>query len=169
MRLAVTDACIFIDLYNLALLDQFFSLKLEIHTTIDVINEMYPAQKLSLDRFVIEKKLIVHIITENDKLIIRRHPYSRALSEADKSALHVSGTLNACILSSDNLVRKTARKYGIDCHGILWIFDQLIESGILREKEPAIRLNSLSLNNKMFQSDLKLQEEIKKRIDKWNP
>lgn len=36
MKLAITDACIFIDLYDLQLTAQFFNLDIEIHTS-----EMY--------------------------------------------------------------------------------------------------------------------------------
>ena len=41
MKLAVTDACIFIDLIELDLVSAFFQLHMELHTTVDVINELY--------------------------------------------------------------------------------------------------------------------------------
>ena len=42
MKIAVTDACIFIDLIELDLVQPFFQLRVELHTTIDVINELFP-------------------------------------------------------------------------------------------------------------------------------
>jgi hypothetical protein len=45
MKIAVTDACIFIDLYDLQLTAQFFSLNIEVHTSIDVIKELYENQQ----------------------------------------------------------------------------------------------------------------------------
>ncbi len=45
MKLAITDACIFIDLIELRLTSEFFKLPIEIHTSLDVYNELYPEQK----------------------------------------------------------------------------------------------------------------------------
>lgn len=45
MRIAVTDACIFIDLIELDLISDFFQLELELHTTVDVMNELFQEQK----------------------------------------------------------------------------------------------------------------------------
>ena len=45
MDIAVTDACIFIDLFELGLTEIFFQLELNIHTSVDVYNEMYESQK----------------------------------------------------------------------------------------------------------------------------
>ncbi len=42
MRLAVTDACIFIDLIELHITSEFFALPIEFHTSLDVFNELYP-------------------------------------------------------------------------------------------------------------------------------
>ena len=41
LRIAVTDACIFIDLYDLGLVNAFFQLEIEIHTTTSVYFELY--------------------------------------------------------------------------------------------------------------------------------
>lgn len=45
MRVAVTDACIFIDLIELDIIGNFFQLDIELHTTVAVMNELYPEQK----------------------------------------------------------------------------------------------------------------------------
>lgn len=42
MKIAVTDACIFIDIIELGLSGHFFNLPFKIHTTLDVLNELYP-------------------------------------------------------------------------------------------------------------------------------
>lgn len=43
VKIAVTDANIFIDLYDLGFTNSFFNLELEIHTTSAVLYELYPA------------------------------------------------------------------------------------------------------------------------------
>ncbi len=45
MKIAVTDACIFIDLIELDLISDFFQLDLPLHTTVEVINELFQEQK----------------------------------------------------------------------------------------------------------------------------
>ena len=40
IKIAVTDACIFIDLYDLGLVASFFNLEIEIHTTSSVYSEL---------------------------------------------------------------------------------------------------------------------------------
>ncbi len=48
IKIAVTDANIFIDLYNLGLTNLFFNLELEIHTTAAVLYELYATQQNAL-------------------------------------------------------------------------------------------------------------------------
>ena len=62
MKIAITDACIFIDLYDLNLTTSFFSLNLEIHTSLDVFNELYEAQKEILQKSALIEKLLIHNI-----------------------------------------------------------------------------------------------------------
>ena len=45
MKLVVTDACIFIDVIELQLEPEFFGLEWEIHTTVDVIKELFQQQQ----------------------------------------------------------------------------------------------------------------------------
>ena len=49
MKIAVTDACFFIDLYELQLTTAFFALTLDIHTSTDVFNELVSEMKKRLE------------------------------------------------------------------------------------------------------------------------
>ena len=53
MKIAVTDACIFIDLIELKIISDFFSLDIELH-------ELYPEQQEILIAYESGKKLIIH-------------------------------------------------------------------------------------------------------------
>ncbi len=66
MKLAVTDACIFIDLIELRLTSEFFKLPIEIHTSLDVYNELYPEQKEILKAYNSVGKLKIHNLTSPD-------------------------------------------------------------------------------------------------------
>src|SRR3569623_1599148 len=101
MRLAITDACIFIDLYYLQLTALFFSLDMEIHTSVDVLNELYENQLQVLSAFQSVGRLTAHNITETEKKKIISIAYPKSLSESDKTVLYLASKLNAIVLSSD--------------------------------------------------------------------
>jgi rRNA-processing protein FCF1 len=168
MKLAIADACIFIDLYDLELTNQFFSLELEFHTSLDVVKELYIHQQQLLSAFQSVGKLIVHNIKAEDKNEIIKINYPKSLSESDKSVLFLASKLNAIVISSDKTVRNTANKNAIDYHGMLWIFDQFVDQKILTKSEASLKLKSLINSNIVFQNNKILVNEINYRLSRWN-
>ena len=167
MRIAITDACIFIDLYDLQLTAPFFCLELEIHTSVDVLNELYENQKQMLSAFQSVGKLTAHNTTEQEKIKILSIPYPRALSESDKTVLYLALKLNAMVLSSDKVVRNTAKKNAIPFHGMIWIFDQLVNAGLISKHEASSKLKQLITTNLVYQNNKELVEEMQKRLTNW--
>jgi hypothetical protein len=78
MKLAVTDACIFIDIYELDLTIGLFSLPIEIHTTSDIFRELYPEQQKQLLTFQENKKFHIHHLLANDRQIILKPNIQKA-------------------------------------------------------------------------------------------
>jgi len=167
MKIAVTDACIFIDLHDLDLVASFFNLEIEIHTTTAVYFELYPEQQLVLKAYQSVGRLKIHNLQEKDFIEIHSEKYPRSLSETDKSVLHIANKLNACVLSSDKVLRNCAKNKGIEYHGMLWIFDQLVESTELRKKEAGDKLRQLLQTNFVFRNNQQLVLEIEKRLNTW--
>lgn len=167
-KIAVTDACIFIDLYDLSLMASFFKLKIEIHTTSYVYFELYAEQQQVLKAYQSVNKLVVHNLHEEDFLQIYSELYPKSLSETDKSVLHIANKLNACVLSSDKIVRSYAKNKGIEYHGMIWIFDKLVETDLLTAKDAFIKLKQLVATNFIFQNNRPLAEEIQKRLQRWS-
>lgn len=167
LKIAVTDACIFIDLYDLGLVNAFFQLELEIHTTTSVYFELYSEQQQILKAYQSVGRLILHNLKEEDFLQIQSESYPRSLSETDKSVLHVANKLNACVLSSDKTVRNCAKNKDIEYHGMIWIFDKLVEAALLSKKQMVIKLEELVANNFIFQNNKALVAEIEKRLKLW--
>jgi len=168
LRLAVTDACIFIDLYDLDLVNAFFQLEIEIHTTTSVYFELYSEQQQILKAYQSIDRLIIHNLKEEDFLQIQSEPYPKSLSETDKSVLYLANKLGACVLSSDKTVRNFAKNKDIEYHGMIWIFDMLVELNILTKKEAANKLKQLVDTNFIFQNNKPLVDEIQKRFKLWN-
>lgn len=167
IKIAVTDACIFIDLYDLGLVTSFFNLELEIHTTSAVYFELYDEQQQVLKAYQSVERLIVHNLKEEDFIQIHSEPYPKSLSETDRSVLHVANKLNACVLSSDKTVRNCAKNKDIEYHGMIWIFDNLVEANILTKKDAANKLKQLVATNFIFQNNKPLVDEIQKRLKLW--
>ncbi len=158
LKVAVTDANIFIDLYDLGLIKSFFNLDLEIHTTSAVLFELYSEQQEVLKAYQSVGKLEVHNLQEKDFIEIYNENYPKSLSEADKSVLHVANKINACVLSSDKTLRNYAKNKSIEYHGMLWIFDKFVETTALTPKEAKIKLNQLVNFNFLFRNNQKLVE-----------
>lgn len=167
LKLVITDACIFIDLYELDLVNLFFDLEIEVHTTSAVMHELYGDQHQVLKAYQSVQRLTVHNLQEADFIEIYNTVYPRALSEADKSVLHVAAKINACVLSSDKAVRNCAKNKSIDYHGMLWIFDRLVELQLLLPKQAVARLQQLVASNFIYQNNRPLVNEINRRLKEW--
>ena len=89
MKIAITDACIFIDLIELQLSSQFFGLKNEIHTSLDVYNELYPEQQELLKAYQSIGTLVVHKMQSQS--------FPRSLSEIDKTVIFLAAKTNALL------------------------------------------------------------------------
>jgi predicted nucleic acid-binding protein len=168
MNIAVTDACIFIDIHNLKLTPSFFSLPLEIHSTVDVLNELYDEHKQFLQAFVSVGKLILHSLSEKDRQVVSAGNFPSGLSEADKSAIYIAANMNAILLSTDKLVRQYAKRENIECHGMLWIFETLVDSDVLPAAHAAEKMTELISSNMMYQNNRELLEMAEKLVAKWN-
>jgi hypothetical protein len=167
MIIAVTDACIFIDILELEISSNFFLLAIEIHTTQEVWNELDTDQKQTLKSFLSAGKLTIHILEPEDLERISLINYPKALSPPDKSVLYIAEKLEATLLSSDGVIRKYAKKEKITTHGLFWVFDELVIQQLLSKEEACRLLNQLFETNLMYKNNNKLWKEAEKRLDQW--
>lgn len=167
MRIAITDACIFIDIYELHLTTEFFSLDLEIHTSFDVYAEVHEHQKELLKAFQALGKFTIHKISQEDRLEIIKSSYPKSLSDNDKTVLYLAEKLEAMVISSDKRVRHSAKNKTIEYHGMLWIFDRLIEKGAITATDATLKLRKLINSNMVYQNNAELVAEMDKRLKLW--
>lgn len=168
IKIAVTDANIFIDLHELELTHSFFQLGFEFHTSTAVLYELNVEQQQMLMAFQTKGRLVVYNLKEEDFLEIYVANYPKSLSPTDQSVLHLANKLNACVLSSDRTLRNCANNKFIECHGMLWIFDRLVETSVLTQSQAAVKLQELIRINFTFSNNPKLLCEIQKRMVSWN-
>jgi hypothetical protein len=161
MRIAVTDASIFIDLYELGGLGWLKTLGFEVHTTDLVLNELSGVQ-LAVVELVVD---VIQKITFEDMAILQNPDLPKGLSTTDHSLIWYHERLGervVILFSSDNLIRKWASKRSIEVHGIFWIFDQMVSASYLHHHEACTLLEKLMLVNAWLP-----QSECKNRLEAW--
>ena len=167
MKIVVTDACIFIDVIELQLTAKFFGLELDIHTTRDVFDELFQEQQQILEAYQENNRLTVHILAPEEKIELLSEEFPKALSPEDRSVVFIAKKLDAVLLSSDKPVRNLAKKLSIEYHGMIWIFDQLVEQGHLSGQEASAKIAFMVSSNLIYRNNHEMQAEVEKRIKTW--
>lgn len=142
-------------------------LDIEVHTSVDVISELYPEQQAIFHAFQQAGKLIVHNISGDDRLAIQQRGFPKSLSASDQTVLFLALALEALVLSSDRVVRQYAKKSAIEYHGMIWIFDQMVEMALLPGSIACMKLEALIQQNRTYQNNIEMTVELEKRIRKW--
>ncbi len=164
MAIAVNDANIFIDLIEIKLIDSFFELKLDLHTTNLVLSELDFEQQLIIKKHITKKRLTVKILNEEELLILKaKEITSSKLSKQDISVYAYAKDLEAIILTSDRRLRIEAKSKGFEVHGILWVFESMMIEKLIKPKKAIEKLTELMGINTWLPKD-----ECRKRIEKWS-
>jgi len=151
MKLAVTDANIFIDLIHLDLVESFFSLNYEFHTSYEIYEELKEIQKTVINPFKIKNQLLIQtptLIKAEDLKI----PTSK-LSSSDVSAILLALQLSSKILSGDRMLKKVAEENNIEVHGILWVIEAIMNAKIISKDTACQKAELLMKVNKRLPTD----------------
>lgn len=161
MKIAITDANIFIDLIHIELQDELFAADLEIHTTISVFDELNDKQQKVLSEHIGQKQLRVHSTEPTN--IPKEIQENRGLSPSDKSVFSLAIGLSAFILTGDGLLRKVSVAQKIEVHGIIWLLDRFLDMKLITKKKALSQLKQLVVYNKRLPT-----EDCEKRISDWS-
>lgn len=162
----VNDTNIFIDLCSIDLLDEFFALSFDIHTTDFVVSELImPEQQTKIIAFYESKRLYVKKYTAKEiaKVVSFQMECDNNVSIVDCSVCLYAKQNNYRLITGDNKLRRLAITSGAAVSGILYVFDQLVEQGIITPQEGYEKLKNLSEINNRLPS-----KEIDKRLKLWN-
>ncbi len=162
MRLIVQDANVIFDLIDCNIFELFFRLELEVITTSLVLNEIDRPSQLKACQAVIDKQLL-HIVDINTMDYLRLQALNLpGLSVPDRSVLDLAEHRGASLLTGDGKLRRTAKSLDVDVRGILWVFDQLVETELLSYSEAHTKLVELQQRNPRLP-----QLEINQRLADW--
>lgn len=167
MKLAVIDACIFVEIDELMLIKEFFDLVLETHTSKEVINELNAGRKKKYEDYSIQGKLIIHTLTGDELIKIYTSYNERNLSGSNKTVLFLANKFSAPILSTCRLMRNNSRVQEIREHGTFWALDQMYKLGLI-DKTTAIKKITALVNNKsIYQNNFQIVTDMKNKITGW--
>ncbi len=128
MRVLVSDTSVLIDLERGDLLEAAFSLRYQF-----VVPDVLFHRELTgeLGHRLTGLGLVVAELpgAEIEKALFyrRSHP---ALSVTDAFALVLAGERGWTLLTGDAVLRRVAERNGVDCHGLLWLLDELESAGV---------------------------------------
>jgi len=162
MKLAVTDANIFIDLIKLQMLALLFNIDMEIHTTKEIVDQLNDDQLLHLTKFIDSQDLRVHYLSALQLKEVIDLAAPRALELADKSVAWLSLQLAATVLTGDGPLRKFCQTMHLEVRGIIWLFDAIVEKGLVNPLSAAEKMESLLGFNSRLPKD-----ECSHRIQQW--
>jgi len=131
MRIVVCDANIFIDLLQADLLPAYLNLGYENHAPPGVVEEVKEKNCQMLIDAVETEQISIPIIKNLNEISKLKNKYS-SLSFQDCTCLFLAIELNAMLLTGEKLLRKVAKgKYGLEVHGTLFIFDELLKDKLI--------------------------------------
>jgi len=142
LKVAVKDACLLIDLELMGIMDLWVHLGVETLTTSDVVDELrdqHPGILAYIEAGNIE------VVQYDTRVIYPRYAELTAygLSLPDVSVLHLAEERNAQLLTCDGPLRQFAKGRRIECHGSIWVLDQLFIAGLLQGGIAAAKLEYL--------------------------
>ena len=126
MKFIISDTCIFIDLLEIGLINEFFELPFEFYTTDFVVNEIkHTVQSQIIKEFITFKKLrVLHAAPDELHEIVQISGDHPKLSLSDCSVFYFGKKNSLTVLTNDKALRKISKE--IEVHGILWILDCLL-------------------------------------------
>jgi predicted nucleic acid-binding protein len=161
--IAIQDANILIDLFNIGLFDHCLSLQYQFTSTNIILAELHEEQAALIQPHINSGKfIIIEIDADSLMAIIDAAKEEPGLSEQDWSALYYAQQLDALLLTGDKRLRNLAKQKGITVCGALWVLDQLVETSNLTENEACEFLQQLILKNKRLPA-----EECEQRLKLW--
>lgn len=166
-KIVVNDTNVFIDLYEVGLLEEFFSLPWEVHTTNFVMLELLKeGQHDTIAKYKADKRLNVPVF-EAEELMEIGNLYQQNLNKinlsfTDCSVWYYAKVNKYILLTGDRKLRTVSVFDGVDVHGVVYVFDNLVELEIISRQIAIEKLQQLyAINNRLP------KEEIDKRINKW--
>ena len=159
MEIVISDTNIFIDLWNIGLLERFCELPLSIHTTDFIIGELKTqGVKDAIAQLHQKGKITIKTFKSNEYAEIMSK--NKNLSFQDCTVLYYALNGDYKLLTGDRNLRVIAERHGLQVSGIIYVMDELLHHDIISKEEYTIKLKALLESNHRLPT-----KEIMKRIE----
>lgn len=137
------------------MLDDFFKLPLQAHTTLQVIGEVEDEhQKVAVNVHVTEGRIKVDGAGDYDVIAVIMADCP-GLSFADGSVLELAERMQGVILSADGSLRKIGQKKNLTVRGTLWVIEELCSKNIISTQVAVSKLEMYpKINNRVPKLDI---------------
>lgn len=130
-----SDTNIWIDFQEVGHLDHPFRLEFQYYISHNAYNdELLKSEELREE--LLSKGLRLAEVTEEEFLqaMIYAGMYRR-LSFYDRIALAIAKSRKWVLLTGDKFLREAAQRESVECHGVIWIYDELKDAKLLSAEE----------------------------------
>lgn len=143
MKVAVKDATVFIDMELMGILDVWFSLGYQTITSSFIVDEISEGQHKRILAHIDSGRISAITLETEDIIELYDKLAVSGISLADTSVLHLAIEHEALLLTGDGALRNQAKLHGLECHGSIWILDQLVKHKQIPGKVAARKLDKL--------------------------
>ena len=162
MKSAVCDANILIDLLQADLLPAFINLGYKNHAPPGVIDEIKEDRSYVLKDAIETEQILVPVLKDLTEIIKFTKKY-QPLSFQDCSCLYLAIETKSMLLTGEKLLRIIAESdFGLEVHGSLFIFDELIKKRLITVRMAHEKLKRLISSGTYLPFD-----EYKNRLRSW--
>jgi len=165
MEIVVNDTNIFIDLFQIGFLDEFFRLPFEVHTLDFVVNELKDENQRSAVKKFIDSGALTLKKTNPEELVEILNLQNSTpgnLSTIDCAVWRYAKVNGYTLLTGDRQLRNRAIDSGVTVRGILYVFDELVERHIITATCAIEKLKELVRINTRLPREL-----TEERIERW--
>jgi len=148
MEVVITDANIFIDLYEMDMLEGFFKLPYSISTSVFILEELDDIKPL------VEKVVNVIPVTDKDITAMSQLDWPKPFSFPDRTILYLAQLHQMMVLSGERRMMAWCKENALEGHGLLYILDAMITNKVYKPKTVCKKLRILMENNMWLPTDL---------------
>ncbi|MGM0587286.1 MAG: hypothetical protein ACQETE_02620 [Bacteroidota bacterium] len=165
--LIITDACIFLDLQLVQCWDPFFGLSYDCVTSYFVWEELDEETQTDLTPYLDQQQLKLEDppadFTEN---LYELNRWNR-LSIPDRSVFRLADQWDGILLTSDGVLRKSAKEANLATHGLFWLFQEMVTQNCLPSQKAVQHLDIIFKKNAMYRDNTKLVRAKQRMQRKW--
>ena len=162
-RVCVSDTSVLIDLDRGSLMEAVFGLPLEL-----VVPDLLFERELrghGGDDLVRRGLRVAELDGKGVARALGYRDREPSLSLVDSFALALVVENRWTLLTGDRVLRHLASAEGVDCHGLLWVLDQMIEATVVDQRTLYSGLKAIGDHPRCRLP----RAEVNKRLQRWGP